>query len=216
MSVEMRNPLEWIGESSHEVAVRDLATYMASYSGRHFERFAARTDPNRFGADDVIAVSCLSVEVPPEVAAWLLLGDGAEACAALLRQMPPPAAHIRDTDPAADGAANELWALLSQQHQLGPTIVSKLMAAKRPRLIPIFDSFVADALLDEKDRKRWSWWTPWHRLLAGPNGAAILEHVEAIRAAVPEANGLSDLRILDIVIWMSEEERRRSRRRQSR
>ena len=50
-------------------------------------------------------------------------------------------------DLASNEAALALWRLLSDRRQLGPTCVSKLLAAKRPHLVPIFDSFVADALL---------------------------------------------------------------------
>lgn len=210
MSVELKSPLEWLSGDRHAVAVEDLSRYMTSYSGRHFERFAARTDPNQFEADDVIAVSCLSVDVPAETAAWLLLGDGKVKCSELLHRMPGRDVRIVDVDPATDDAANALWNLLTDQHQLGPTIVSKLMAAKRPALIPIYDSFVADALLPAAARRRWSWWHPWHQLLAGPEGTRILDHLDALRSAVPEASGLRDLRVLDIVIWMSEDRRRRA------
>lgn len=43
------------------------------------------------------------------------------------------------TSLAGDDAALELWNLLSEQCDMGPTTVSKLVAAKRPHLVPIYE-----------------------------------------------------------------------------
>lgn len=212
VAVELKSPMEWLTGQRSSTAEEDLSTYMAKNAGRHFDRLVSRTDPNRFEAEDLIAVWCLSVPVPAETAAWLLLDAGASECSKLLARMPDVSAHIADVDPASDEAANELWTLLIGRHKVGETTASKLMAAKRPNLIPIVDAYMRDALLQPPARSRWSWWQPWHQVFTGRDGTDIRRAVESLRLAVPEATELSDLRILDIVIWMSEDRRRRAAR----
>ena len=118
-------------------------------------------------------------------------------------------------DLAANRVAAELWRLLVSRRYVGPTVASKLLAAKRPHLIPIFDRYVADYVLPEEHRQRWEWWTPWRDLLTGAEKkelAAALQHLRnrgaETKPELPIAD-LSDLRLMDIVIWMSEDRRRR-------
>jgi hypothetical protein len=53
---------------------KQLTAYLAPgrYSGAMFDRLTSDTDPNRFTEQDFIAVSTLSVTVPPDVRNWLL------------------------------------------------------------------------------------------------------------------------------------------------
>jgi hypothetical protein len=142
----------------------------------------------------------------------LLVGEGQRETAELLSALEiPPCGSLREYDLANNDAALALWRLLSDRRQLGPTRVSKLLAAKRPHLVPIYDSFVAEALLPPTHRRQWQWWGPWRDMLLGPDGEAISAAVTEIRAevTVPGANRLSELRVLDIVVWMAEERGRR-------
>jgi Family of unknown function (DUF6308) len=122
---------------------------------------------------------------------------------------------LRDHDLASNVSANELWRLLRDRPKVGPTIVSKLLAAKRPHLFPIYDSYVADYLLPAEHRARWEWWDPWHRLLTGPDNRHLHTAVQAVRDQASNmrpdlpVEALSELRVLDIVIWMAEERRRK-------
>jgi len=70
------------------------------------------------------------------------------------------------------------------------------MAAKRPSLIPIRDSVVADALGSPE-----SWWSEWSNFMSGPGAN---ERLGLVRSVATEAGALhlSHLRVLDIVIWM--------------
>ncbi len=74
----LQSPLHWLSTARDE-AIGHLHKYMTSYTGRFFENFAERSDQNRFEADDIVAVSCLGVDVPEAVSAWLLLGQRATA-----------------------------------------------------------------------------------------------------------------------------------------
>jgi hypothetical protein len=213
MTASLKSPLPYLTGAARSQAVADLQTYMTSYTGRFFEPLAARSDPDSFEASDLVAVSCLSVDIYPEVAGWLLVGEGHRQTADLLAVLEvPPCGSLRDYDLANNGAALALWQLLSDQRQLGPTRVSKLLAAKRPHLVPIYDNFVADALLPPEHRRNWQWWGPWRDLLLGPEGEEISKAVNDIRteANVPrgQLDRLSELRVLDIVVWMAEARRR--------
>src|SRR6202043_119609 len=61
----------------------------------------------------------------------------------------PVDVDIVDVDPqmlGAESPAGQLWDVLRRSRDgLGPTTTSKLLAAKRPRLLPIWDSFVEQA-----------------------------------------------------------------------
>jgi hypothetical protein len=210
--ISLMSPLRYLTGPARSQAVADLQTYLTSYRGRFFEPLAARGDPDRFEASDLVAVSCLSVDIDPETAGWLLVGEGQRETAELLSALEiPPCGSLREYDLANNDAALALWRLLSDRRQLGPTRVSKLLAAKRPHLVPIYDSFVAEALLPPTHRRQWQWWGPWRDMLLGPDGEAISAAVKEIRTevTVPGANRLSELRVLDIVVWMAEERGRR-------
>ena len=120
---------------------------MCSGRGRSRTRWVPRSDNHSVGPADFVAVSMLSVNVPPEAAIRLLESDAA-GIGMLLKQI-PVGCDIVDVDPgvlSSESAAGRLWDLLrSGKDGLGWTTTSKLMAAKRPRQIPIWDSFVEQA-----------------------------------------------------------------------
>lgn len=164
------------------------------FTGAFFEGIAD-PDPFRITANDIVAVSMLSVDIPAPTAAWIL-GEGQRHISALLRSMPTDA-HLADPDVdiSRNGPAWELWDLLSSGRDMGPTKTSKLMAAKRPSLIPISDSVVRAALEGQGT------WSNWRAYL---QSGEWKEARPGVRAAAIEAGGadLSDLRVLDIIIWM--------------
>lgn len=129
----------------------DRYFYRDRYTGSLFERLADTTEPDYFTAKDIVAVSMLSVNVPADVAVWLLLDEGREETHDLLRQIPvdldiwDAAQHIAPNSPLW-----RLWLLLSGQKGIGTTICSKLLAAKRPRLVPIQDR-VVNSLFEPHD-----------------------------------------------------------------
>jgi hypothetical protein len=84
---------------------------------------------------------------------------------------------------------------------MGRTKTSKLLAAKRPHLLPVWDSVVAEALLGPKPTST-AWWALWQERLRGGDGDELRHKVDALIKNVPEARHLSVLRTVDIVIWM--------------
>lgn len=192
-------------------AVEMLQRYYATddggkphYTGAHFESLAALGDnPDQFGPADFVAVSMLSVNVPAE-AAIRLLGPDSARIEELLTRIPADR-DIVDVDPdvlGAASAAGQLWELLrGSRDGLGPTTTSKLMAVKRPRLIPIWDTFVEQATgLGTPD-----YWRRFQHVLTADD-RAIWQWLGDLRTqALNVPDGLAELRNLDVLLWMSVE-----------
>lgn len=167
------------------------------FTGRWFESFAEMGDPNRFGPSDVVAVEALSVEVRSESAAKLIITE-ADHFNGLLAQLD----HNHDlwelprkvVEPGS--AAHELHAALSGKllKKVGPVTAGKLMAAKRPRLIPILDKEVARLLKPPKRR----FWVTMYDQLADPARRQIIAEVTATAPA-----HVSLLRRIDVSLWMA-------------
>lgn len=172
------------------------------YTGARFEAIAAlNEDPNTIGPADFVAASMLSVNVPPK-AAIRLLGPDAETITDLLRQIPPDS-RIVDVSSEALGpasAAGKLWKLLRDGRDgVGPTKTSKLLAAKRPSLLPIWDSFVNEAT----GLGTLNYWERFQHVLIADD-MRIWNWLGDLRSHAPSVPAeASDLRILDVLLWMS-------------
>ncbi len=191
---------QWFDENSEQVD-RDLRRYFDAepgdmFTGRWFDHFAAIGDPNRFEASDIVAVEALSVEVPPPEAAARLLITDTERFNALLRAIPREMDlwSVGRLDVSVGSAADDLHAALKQLPQVGGVTAGKLMAAKRPRLIPIFDERV-DRMLAPRDEL---FWVSMHDQLKDDQRRSVIER--ACRNA-PAHVGL--LRRIDVALWMA-------------
>ncbi|GAA1861253.1 hypothetical protein GCM10009715_05890 [Paeniglutamicibacter psychrophenolicus] len=192
-------------------------TGQGGFLGLNFETFGGggSGDPFAITAEDLLAVSMLSVHVPAK-AALGILGEDAARISELLRRLDPDLKFEELGQDGFDdllgpqGPAQELWDLLrrngSERWGIGATTASKIMARKRPHLIPIYDSVVAKAsrLTSSKDH-----WTVWYQALAPlalPSASGSAEKTLTQRLGdLREKSGLADkslLRILDVVIWM--------------
>ena len=149
-------------------------------------------------ADDVVAVSLLSVAVPGRAAIQVLVLDQ-RRFETLLEDIGP------DRDLATEGfiaepdfrPAWELWRALDALPGLGPTTVSKLMARKRPRLIPIFDSVIDATVLGGGGVL----WAPMHTALR-EGDHALHNRLLRIRTLAGLNESISALRIFDVLAWM--------------
>ena len=127
------------------------------YSGRFFERLNGGGDrpdvADRFTSADLLAVQMLSVEVPSETIIGILHGELGRALSRYLREIP---ADLPLGDPQArehlvnDSPADRAWRLLKLEADTGFVTAGKLMARKRPHLIPVYDSVVRCALEEPK------------------------------------------------------------------
>jgi hypothetical protein len=130
------------------------------------------------------------------------LGRDSALVSELLREIPVDV-DIVEVDQemlCGESPANRLWDVLRQERDgVGPTRASKLLAAKRPRLLPIWDTFVEQAtgmgtlgswwkvqyVLNDDQRLVWDW----------------LRELRPLASNVPDS--VSELRILDVLLWMS-------------
>ncbi|MGI5238902.1 DUF6308 family protein [Dactylosporangium sp. CA-139066] len=181
------------------------------YSGRRFEALANGGDRpgvhNVITADDLVAVQMLSVSVPAEVAVDLLEGQ-------LGRQMTDRLARIPLSvelgtsgamELVADGNdADQAWHCLKSRPDVGYVIAGKLLARKRPHLIPVYDQVIA-CLFGEPDRV----WLRLHDRLAA-DGGQLREELAVLRTRANVHTNVSLLRILDVVLWMAHHDTHRT------
>ena len=83
-SVFVRKPIYFFEGNNRQEAVESLRDYFARFRGSWFERLVDREEPDSITARDIVAVSTLSVDIPPGTAIWLL-GEGKEQVTALPR-----------------------------------------------------------------------------------------------------------------------------------
>ena len=150
----------------------------------------------------------LSVNVPAQ-AAVRLLGRDSAVVNGLLSQIPADL-DIVDAPPlmlSGDSPAGQLWDVLRKGRDgLGPTTTSKLLAAKRPRLLPIWDSFVEQTT----GLSTIGYWSKFQYVL-NDDHRLVWDWLGELRSCAPNvSNSISELRILDVLLWMSVEGRSRN------
>jgi hypothetical protein len=173
-----------------------------SYRGGYFDRLGGGGDRGQFAdvftAADLIAVEALSVRVPIHATVAILDGDLGQKLATLLSTIPvgidladADVHHVDDHSPA-----DRAWHLLKTQTGIGYVTAGKLLARKRPELLPVYDDVVRCAFgwsgnfwLGLREELRASSCQLHHQLLALKRESQISDDVSALRA-------------LDVVIWM--------------
>lgn len=171
------------------------------YSGSRFEFLAGGGDrpevANTITADDLVAVTMLSVDVPGDVALALLEGSLGPDISWHLAQIPT---DVSISDPAAvdlfgtASHARVAWDLLEEPHGMGWVITHKLLARKRPRLLPVYDRVVRCALGQPPG--------PWNWLLTLFADGRLHQRLTAVRDEAGVSPHVSALRVLDVVVWM--------------
>lgn len=159
-------------------AASALADYFDQFTGGRFERFVAQSDPTEFTSTDMVAVSTLSIQVPANAAAELLLpGPRRHRCRALLGACPAFEAELWSVSSSAiadDGPLGQLYREVRQIPGLGRTITSKLLAAKRPGLVPIRDERVERFV-----GAGTPWWRPMREIMLDGEVRDILSSITA-------------------------------------
>lgn len=183
------------------------------WSGARFERFAGGGDAvavrNRFTAEDIVAVSMLAVNVPA-LAALKILDDHAETLSELLAAIPADV-DLVDADDETIGSGSPAWRLwdhLDNYRSVGATITSKLMARKRPRLIPVQDRRVLRAL---RHPRGLSFWEAMRDHLR-KDDQALSTWLRRVREASGIGDDISEIRVLDVLVWKEESTRAASER----
>ncbi|MGW6976199.1 DUF6308 family protein [Streptomyces sp. NPDC054952] len=147
----------------------------------------------------VRARQTLSVQVPPAAGLALLEGRLAREPSALLRQIPADT-DMTNAEPALLGPgspADRAWRLLKGQKGLGWVTTNKLLARKRPRLLPVYDHVVRCVV-----GRPGSFWLSLREAPAA-DGNALHEQLLSLRDGVGVPATVSALRTCDVVLWMS-------------
>ena len=121
------------------------------FAGRYFDELPSN-DARAFTVGDLAAASLLNVRFGPHVVLELLERN---ECTRLLSDIPSdvPLWEATDEQLAKSSPAWRLWDRLMDIPGVSTTRASKLLARKRPHLMPILDSVIIDALhLEGVDR----------------------------------------------------------------
>ncbi|MFJ2960187.1 DUF6308 family protein [Streptomyces sp. NPDC087270] len=196
---------------SSEHVVGDLRRYFgigmppgeAPFTGSRFEHLAGRGDrpevADRITAEDLVAVQTLSVTVPASVTLDILEGPLGVRLAGLLHAIPRDIDMVdADALVVADGSpADQAWNLLCEQYGVNWVIAGKVLARKRPRLLPVYDRIVRCAV-----GRPPSFWLALHAALREDDAALHRQLLELRQVAgVPET--VSALRVCDVAVWMN-------------
>lgn len=192
-----------------ERATEDLRRYLTTYSGARFDGMVDREHPDVFTDRDFRAVQQLSVSILLSARSWLR-GEGLETVRNLLGSVPADR-DVWEVQPqeydsvlGRESAAWRLWEILADLqdgagHSGKYVTAGKALHGKRPRLIPIYDRERIGAIPGITQQNIWE--VMWCAL----RDDEIRERLVLLRAYVSATAELSLLRVLDIVIWMSQE-----------
>lgn len=143
-----------------------------------------------------VAVSFLSVGVPPKAAWELLMGRPVDFNKLLSQVANPDLADVDPRDISDAWPAWRLWDELRQLRGVEWVIARKLLTRKRPRLIPIYDRVVKTVTGGDRN-----YWVPLCRALRAGDKALRhrllrLHEAAGLPAAVPV------IRVFDVIAWM--------------
>ncbi|MCZ9349124.1 DUF6308 family protein [Streptomyces mutabilis] len=173
------------------------------FTGSRFEHLAGGGDrpeiADRITAEDLVAVQTLSVTVPPPVALDILEGRLGTRLSGLLQTIPRDIDMVdADAVVVADGSpADRAWRLLCEQHGVNWVIAGKVLARKRPRLLPVYDRVVRCAV-----GRPLSFWLALHAALR-EDDAALHRRLLELRQAAGLPETVSALRVCDVAVWMN-------------
>ncbi len=194
--------LDRIGDDT--AAARLLKGYLTEFDGGHFETYGSN-DPERITADDLVAVTMLSIGIMRNSRAGITpshavaLERESQSIRELLEQVPAEL-KIEDLIDSAYasvlGPGSEAWQLWDTLRGIGIPRVArhKLLARKRPALLPVRDSVVERQLNLGDDS-----WRPWWTIMRNDS---VRERLDRIRSTAGNgAAHLSLLRVADILLW---------------
>jgi hypothetical protein len=196
---EIRRRIREVPENRGFELVRAYYAPNSGFAGSMFDSFG-NNPVGEFTSDDLVAASLLDVRFGPAAVQELLIKRQADA---LLREIPNDAkVTLWNTGLPRESAAWRLWEVLVGIDGVGPTRASKLMARKRPHLVPILDSVINERL-GLGDRDRW-------RVLGEALDDQTRIVVDQLREAA-DGHAPSTLRLLDVATWMRFSESGRAR-----
>jgi hypothetical protein len=187
------------------------------YAGAGFDPRPGETNlgsPNVIDDSDVLSLTLLSIRLDGHHVLEITRYRRAEI-SQLLADVPTDI-HIEHAAARQllqpDAAAWQLWELLREigkadtAPSLGPVAAGKLLARKRPNLIPIADSHTARAFVRTAPRRDKRWWDNVHAAAVESTVPAcqttsLWRYLESLKSELGAAH-LPTLRVLDILAWM--------------
>ena len=195
--------MESLGEQIHSfiddaAAIRLLTKYHGgAYTGSRFDTATQlkSLDRDRFTAHDFAAVAVLSVPLSGRAIVGLMQREA--ELAALLESVPDDVDLVSASDAVLE-AVFAVQRVLDELTDVGHVTRSKLLAHKRPELVPIRDKHVLAALIG---RDHGAFTKPLRDVLKadGP----ITERLEAVQDQADLQEPISNIRALDVIVWMS-------------
>jgi len=185
---------EILAESHSRALVAAYFDPAAGFAGGLFDTLG-EPDPFRITVDDLLATSLLDVRFRP-AAVRAILGPEADSISGWLREV-DPLVPIWEGGALLDGPLTELWKLLRELRGVGRVTTSKLLARKRPHLVPIVDRVVLRML----GLPPLGSWQAIREVLMDEERRARL-------ADLAPRDGVSVLRLLDVLLWMRGSESR--------
>jgi hypothetical protein len=176
------------------------------FTGARFESLGGPwNDPanaDRFTAGDLLAVSCLSIDLPGAAAIRILesqTGSLGERLAAMPR-LGVPLWEASDSEIGGDSAAAELWWLLrGGRDGIGRVTASKLMARKRADLIPVYDRVIGSALGLPSAEGHWE--SMRQLMLTSVDGVPLHQRLGTMAVDTGLAPLVTPLRVFDVLVW---------------
>lgn len=173
-----------------------------SYSGARFDVLDGGGDReevrDHFTYADLLSTGLLSTPLKRH-SVLTMLGEHLphlHARAQRLLEQLPTRTDLKNADDSTLAVADELRQTLLKMPGIGPVIASKLMARKRPRLIPIIDSVVTETLHHPGDNQFWA------RLREYLRTDDLHERLLKIGDESAAPDGTSAIRIFDVIVWM--------------
>ena len=152
-------------------------------------RASTTDDSHWFTTEDVLALCLLDIRPRPGAVRRLMSGDMDRCLIDLTTER--TIWQMTDKDHAA---MTNAWDDLRTLDNFGRTAVSKLLARKRPGLVPIRDS-VIERVLGIGDRP---WWGPLGGVL---QDKALRDSIDHLWTG-PDEDRPTTLRLLDVAAWM--------------
>lgn len=182
-------------------ATKWLDTYFSAgsdggFTGRWFEHFSALSDENHLDANDVAAAAALSVPLSGKAVSALF--ECADEFNAHLAAAPGRSVALWEVDSAEldnDAPLAQAYSVLRSVPGIGYVTASKILACKRPNLVPIRDTVVERLLAAGSE-----WWMPWRRVIADRALRDLIDDLTPDN--VPPHTSV--LRRLDVILWRAE------------
>lgn len=152
--------------------------------------------PNEIQPPDLAALTLLDIRYDPSIARWLAEKKHAAHIRVLLQQIPHDDLWTVDKSIVIAGSpADLLWHYLKKCRGIGPVIAGKLLARKRPKLIPIIDERIEGTLQATTNR----YWETLRECLQPEERRLRIEHLRPPHVPMEH---ISTLRLLDVALWM--------------